>query len=269
MLESTLYEDNAFVTLSYDEKNHPKDGSVSKEELQNFLKRLRARMDYYAEKEGTEPRKVRYFGVGEYGSKSLRPHYHLILFDYPSCIYRLSQYGKRRASCCAVCDTIRDVWGRGHVFLGEVSFQSAAYVAGYVVKGWTRDVPEHIAHLDPEFTLKSNRPGIGHDFAWELASSLLFAEATHVPFSVRHNGRLWPLGRYIRSKVAEFTGGLELEKAPLDQRVHELSEVIYNDTEVLPKQKTWKVREALIAPRYHKAKALEKKLDKSRKDHLI
>ena len=262
-----MYQDNTFVTLTFDEKYKPKDGCVRKATLQGFIKRLRARLDYYAEQYKTEPLRVRYFGVGEYGGESLRPHYHIILFGYPNCVRGRTVYTKRDQKCCDICTSIRKVWQLGHVYLGQVSFQSAAYVGGYVVKGWYKDTP--FDHLTPEFTLKSNRPGIGHDVAYELASSLLASNATHVPFSVRHNGRLWPLGRYLRDKTSEFAGGLKLEKAPPDQKVHDLSESIYRDETIPALYKKMAFREALIAPRYEKARALGKKLDRKQKERPL
>jgi len=267
VLESSLYEDNTFVTLTYDDKYLPSDGCVRKATLQNFIKQLRAYRDYQAEKLDQKAPSIRYFGVGEYGSETLRPHYHIILFNHPNCLRGISRYTKRDAKCCAVCATIRRVWKRGNVYLGQVSLQSASYVAGYVIKGWNKETP--IDDLSPEFTLKSNRPGIGHDYAWELASSLLAAGATHVPTSCRREGRLWPLGRYIRDKVSTYAGGLELERVPPNQRVHELSEAIYSDPTILPQNKAYALREALIAPQYYQTKQLEKKLAKKAKERSL
>lgn len=71
------YTNALFVTLTYNDDNVPKRNgilSVSKEDLQNFLKRLRKEYP---------PGKIRYYAVGEYGSKTFRPHYHIILFGVP------------------------------------------------------------------------------------------------------------------------------------------------------------------------------------------
>lgn len=61
-----------FITLTYDDEHLPinDNGYVTlvKADLQKFFKRLRKSI------------KVRYFAVGEYGSKFGRPHYHIILF---------------------------------------------------------------------------------------------------------------------------------------------------------------------------------------------
>lgn len=64
-----------FVTLTYDdEHNKP---SLEPQDLTRFLKRLRKDLD-------TENRKIKYFACGEYGTKSMRRHFHLIIFgmDY-------------------------------------------------------------------------------------------------------------------------------------------------------------------------------------------
>ena len=61
-----------FVTLTYDEENLPSDRKLRPDHFTNFVKSLR----YYL---GSN-RRCRYFGCGEYGSETHRPHYHLILF---------------------------------------------------------------------------------------------------------------------------------------------------------------------------------------------
>jgi hypothetical protein len=153
------------------------------------------------------------------------------------------------------------------VYLGEVSVQSAAYVANYTLKQWEKqeDTPDFLA---PEFTAKSQ--GLGKDYAWELASALLETNHPVVPFSVRHNGRFWPLGRYIREKVAEYTGGLPLEKAPENkEELSAMSDAIYSDVTIPAFRKAPALREAIIQTRYHKAEADERKLQKRYKDRII
>lgn len=67
-----------FITLTYNPRNLPKTG-VFKEEIQLFLKRMRIKLDRKKIEHS-----IRYFAVGEYGSKSGRPHYHLILWNFPT-----------------------------------------------------------------------------------------------------------------------------------------------------------------------------------------
>ena len=257
VLEGSLYEDATFISLTFNEDNLPEDLSVNKRDLQLFFKRLRKNND----------QGLRYFAVGEYGALSHRPHYHALVFGFPNCLYGIYPDIKKRQCPCEICAHIRDTWQNGNVCLGEVSVQSASYCAGYVTKGWTKDVP--LPGRDPEFTLKSNRPGIGEPFAHELADSLLRADASHVPYSVRHSGKYWPLGRYIREKTSDYTGGLPLEKAPKDQEVHDLSETIYGNTKIPAFRKAPALREALIQKGYHKNQQLKRKVEKAQKERSL
>lgn len=72
--ESKLHVDSDFLTMTYDDDHLPIDGSLKKEHLQLFMKRLR---------KGIYPLKCRYYNVGEYGTESGRAHYHSILFGVP------------------------------------------------------------------------------------------------------------------------------------------------------------------------------------------
>lgn len=79
-----------FVMLTYATEHlrfHDRKGNIYsrpvlyKKDLQDFLKRLRARQNYL-QKKGVinSEHQIRYFAVGEYGDEKHRPHYHLILF---------------------------------------------------------------------------------------------------------------------------------------------------------------------------------------------
>ena len=69
--ESLLYDNNCFITLTYDNEHLPADRSVSKREFQLFMKRLRK---YFSNIQ------IRFLACGEYGGKTNRPHYHALLF---------------------------------------------------------------------------------------------------------------------------------------------------------------------------------------------
>ena len=249
------------MTLTYSNEKLPEDLSVSKRELQLFIKKLRFNYAEQRKKLKLDPSPIRYFGVGEYGAETHRPHYHLIAFNFPNCFNGRTQFKK----CCPPCEMVRRTWGNGHVYLGEVSPDSAAYTAGYVIKGWTRETP---IDREPEFTLKSNRPGIGEGFAWEVASELLRVGRASVPRTIRHSGRLWPLGRYMLDKISKYSGGLPIDEAETEDLLP-MWDAAYLDESIPARQKNSTFREMVIRSRWDKISATEKKVQRSLKRRSI
>lgn len=200
MLEAAQQKDNAFVTLTYDDEHLPKDGSLSRKELQDFLKRFR---------KSIEPMRVRYYGVGEYGDNSKRPHYHLALFGYPTCAH-LRTRGHVMPNCCTFCNHVHRVWGKGNVYLGSVEPSSASYIAGYVTKKWTKDGDPRLEGKRPEFGCMSLRPGIGAGMMHDLASTLLEfgldKKLDDVPGILQHGMKKYPIGRYLKRLLRELIG---------------------------------------------------------------
>lgn len=159
--EASLYEDNCFLTLTYNDDNLPSDWSLDKKHFQDFMKRLRKRI---------EPRKVRYFHCGEYGEENGRPHYHACLFNWEPPDKEL--WSVRDGVKLYRSAMLEELWTFGHSTIGEVTFESAAYVARYVMKKVTgAKADEHYKFIDndtgelysviPEYTTMSRRPGIG------------------------------------------------------------------------------------------------------------
>lgn len=144
-LESTQYQDNWFITLTYDDEHLPKDGKVHKDELQRFMKRLRKEFG----------QGIRFFGCGELGSRSRRPHYHLIAFNcFLNDLYVWSK-NEHTGDVYYRSPRLEKCWKLGNVMVGEVTFASCAYVARYVGKK---------AGDDEAFLLMSRRPGIGSKY---------------------------------------------------------------------------------------------------------
>lgn len=199
MLEAKCHETNAFVTLTYDKEHLPADGSLDPIELRNFLYRLR---------QSVKPNRFRFFAVGEYGDESFRPHYHLLLFNFPVCRKGVSDF--RRNSCCPVCDLVHRVWSRGIVKVGAVTDESAAYCTGYVSKKMTRKEDPRLDGKHPEFSRMSTRPGLGALALDDVASKLLELDLhktlPDVPSALRIGSKVMPLGRYLRRKLRERIG---------------------------------------------------------------
>lgn len=156
--EAALYEDNCFVTLTYNDANLPSDLSLVKDAVPKFVRAVR--------KDG---HKLRYYACGEYGDEKGRPHYHALLFGYrPDDLQLWSVKGGQRIY---VSDYLERKWKKGFVTVGEVTFESAAYVARYVMKKITGERAEEnyevctedgeVFEREPEFNLMSRRPGIG------------------------------------------------------------------------------------------------------------
>ena len=198
---------NAFVTLTYDDEHLPEGGTLVPKDMQDWLKRLRS---------VCSPEKIRFYGVGEYGDVSERPHYHLALFNYPACKYGRSRYDRFRKNCCIPCDLVRDTWSAGMVAVGGLTVHSMQYVAAYVTKKMTSKDDSRLKGRYPEFARMSLRPGIGVSAMHELASVMLSLNVldtqSDVPSSLRHGSRLLPLGRTLRKRLRTFCG--MDEKAP-------------------------------------------------------
>lgn len=151
--EASLYEDNCFVTLTYDDEHLPKDGGLVLEDFQLFMKRLRKKYG----------KGVRYYHCGEYGEQFKRPHYHALLFNHD---FRDKKFfSERNGNRVFTSDTLSGLWKKGFSVIGDVTFESAAYVARYVMKKVTGGpAKEFYGERRPEYSTMSRRPGIGK--AW-------------------------------------------------------------------------------------------------------
>jgi len=153
-----------FLTMTYDDKHLPGQ-SLVKDEMAKFFKRLR---------KNTNLQGLKYLYCGEYGSSTRRPHYHAILFGTD--FFEDRKFYKRSYSGHPLFNSpaLSDAWQyRGHAVIGSVTFDSAAYVARYVVdkvNGAAAD--DHYSVVDastgevisiiPEFAVPSRRPGLGN-----------------------------------------------------------------------------------------------------------
>lgn len=161
MCEQKMHEHSMFLTLTYDEDNIPTDNGLCYRHVQLFLKRLRKQTGL----------KLRYFVAGEYGDKSLRPHYHMCLFGYwPSDSVRSSSVYSEHALYQS--EFVQSIWGKGFAPFGEVTPQSAAYTASYVLKKWNgtdregryeriNEFTGEVRVVEREFAHMSLKPGIG------------------------------------------------------------------------------------------------------------
>lgn len=204
MHEKKLHKENCFVTLTYSNEFLPPGGTLVKRDLQLFMKRLR-------KEKGAG---VRFYACGEYGELNGRPHYHCLLFN---CEFsdKLVFSRNKRGELYYTSKALESLWPFGHCVIGDVSFDSAAYVARYVMKKVTGDKSvEHYAVIDgdgvvydrlPEFTVMSRRPGIGS--GWYKK----FGAETYALDSVVVNGKEVRPPRFYDTKF-ELTNGEDFAK---------------------------------------------------------
>lgn len=170
VLELQYHNFNYFLTITYDDDHIPSNTftvpetgeigeslTLNKKDLQDFWKRLR---------KAIEPKKCRYLAAGEYGSNTLRPHYHAILFsDFE--IPDLKVYTKTQNGDFLYESAFLDsIWKKGKVWIGEATWESIAYVSRYVTKKLYGAEADYYStfNLVPEFLVCSRRPGIGRQY---------------------------------------------------------------------------------------------------------
>ncbi|AXH73329.1 MAG: replication initiator protein [Microviridae sp.] len=138
MHEASLYDFNAFVTLTYRDEFLPDNRSLDHSDFQKFMKRLRK----------IQPA-VRFYMCGEYGEHFDRPHFHACLFN---CNFADRRVWKRTPAGSVIyrSATLERLWPFGYSSIGDVTAESAAYVAGYVHKKITGDRAEsHYESIHP------------------------------------------------------------------------------------------------------------------------
>lgn len=187
--EASLYERNCFITLTFNDKYRPADGSLDVRTIQLFIKRFR-RAIY--------PQKLRYFYCGEYGEACAtcgqnleqcsrsgcvfiptfgHPHYHLCIFGFD--FIDRYRFKSSRGVDLYRSPTLEKLWtyvdpvtkrdtgeSLGFSTIGDVTFESAAYIARYTCKKITGDMADNhytvvdgstgeIIKLKPEFVRMS------------------------------------------------------------------------------------------------------------------
>jgi len=204
--EASLHKENAFITLTYNDDNVPLHGSLQKKHFQDFMKRFR-------KKTGA---KIRYYYCGEYGEKLGRPHYHALIFgyDFPDKkTWRKNDNGDQiwRSTI------LESLWTFGNSEIGSVTFDSAAYVAGYIHKKVLgKNASQHycvghdpetgeLHYKLPEYTDMSRDGGIGKNWLLKYTSDVYNHDY------VVHMGKKMPPPRYYDSQY-EIINATHLEQ---------------------------------------------------------
>lgn len=191
--EAEQFEHNYFLTLTYDDDHLPYGSkgiaTLIKDEVSSFMKRLRT---YMKRECGVD--NIRFFACGEYGEgrgespdihSVFRPHYHIILFNCPlpdlnerhpifhpelgrvKYEFRYDSNGEK----LLYSPIVAKAWqSKGDNSIGQVTFESCAYVARYVVKKlYGKEGKKYEdTGIIPPFVRMSRDPGIG--FNWYMTN---------------------------------------------------------------------------------------------------
>lgn len=160
-----MHERSSFITLTHSDETLPWNGNLDVKLWQVFAAKLRRKMG-----------KFRFYHCGEYGEKTNRPHYHALLFGidfrHDRTLFRVTSDGHHLYES----ETLNECWdNQGHALIGEVTSESAGYVAGYVTKKkrgelgrWTYRTVDpltaEVEELKPPYSTMSRNPGIGRSW---------------------------------------------------------------------------------------------------------
>lgn len=170
VLEAQKWEHNVFVTLTYDDEHVPmnEDGSyftLKPEDFNLFIRRLRNRAK-------TSP--IRYYMCGEYGSETMRPHYHAIIFNLE--ITDLKEYDPHKVGYHIYTSKwLNEIWKLGECKIGTVTPQSAQYTAKYITKKNDKIAYDQMG-IVPEYARMSRRPGIASDILESIGMDIINGE---------------------------------------------------------------------------------------------
>lgn len=152
--ENLCWKDSCFITLTYNNQGLPDDRKLRRSDIQGFWKRLRYHCtgtqeipsnileDMFGMNSRRKNRKpIRYINCGEYGPQTKRPHYHAVVFNFrPTDLRRHSR--DRRGYWIYTSKQLNEIWGKGYVIIGNSTTETAAYVARYTTKKYSRTTEE-------------------------------------------------------------------------------------------------------------------------------
>lgn len=123
-----------FATFTYSEENLPPGGKLDYHDMQLFIRRLQ---DHFCLPH------FPYMITGEYGSKTLRPHWHCLLWNisFPD---STPKYKSRKGSQVYESSTLTDLWGNGLCDFGTITPESCNYTSRYSLK---KQSPDMLASL--------------------------------------------------------------------------------------------------------------------------
>lgn len=235
LMEQSTSETAYFVTLTYNDEFLPftepnEEGlswpTIRHRDFQLFIKRLRKHFS---------DRVIRFYCTSEYGPRTLRPHYHAIIYGLPSESddFTLEPFQSTQHGMLYRCKAIEDCWSQwiqpskdpvsgelvngyykpmGFVLVGDCSAKTCGYVARYVNKKFDPNIDKYVRKTGVErpHAMMSRRPGIGYDY-FQLHPDLLDFDQICLPSSTYNPNVFTPpdyffnvLSRYDPQKAEEL-----------------------------------------------------------------
>jgi hypothetical protein len=201
--EQQMHKVSCMLNLTYNDDWLPDHGQLFKVDLQRFFKRMR--------KAGY---KFRYVASGEYGDVSRRPHFHIALFGLDFSHDR-SRFGSSNGDFTFTSATVSKLWTKGNHLIGSLNFESAAYIARYIlkkIKGLQKPDPLYVDDStgevvlpNPEFLIMSK--GIGRSWFRDFFMSDVFPHAS----VITTQGSKAPVPRFYKTLLKEVGSDLALD----------------------------------------------------------
>lgn len=205
MLELGYHKSSYFCTFTYDDEHLPKGyscdlatgecispvASLRRRDAQLLLKRIRKRFP---------EQKIRFFGSGEYGTQTLRPHYHIILFGLE--LNDLETYKKGdKVGFYYNSPSLSSCWPNGYTVVAKVTWDTCAYVARYCLKKHAVSGVDAYkkACIEPEFSMCSRRPGIGRQYYEDHPDMFKYS---YISIPGESGGKQIPPPRYYKRLLA-------------------------------------------------------------------
>lgn len=177
VLHASVYLENMFLTLTYDESLDGYHNEKHYPDIQKFNKRLRAYVWRNFQK------RIDIFNVHEYG-KNGKKHWHLIVFNFSFRDKEVHTYSN--SIPLYKSSKLNQLWPYGFSTVGDVSEASAMYQAQYMEKDYKN------GNITNGKKSQSRHSGLGKPFFLKNYKQIL--SLGYVPFS----GRKLPVPRYFQ-----------------------------------------------------------------------
>ncbi len=203
---NNYYQDCSFLTLTFNDdmlSRRTNPNSLNRSAFTSWIKRLRKAIKCNYDKE------IRLMACGEYGSKHKRPHYHILIYGFNFPDKYVFKYNKIRGKEVLYYRSpfLEKIWKPaysdepyGFSVIGDVNFESSAYVARYVTKKLFGPYADKVyKDKEKEFLTTSRMPGLGYGYLTRFYKNIF-----DLGYIVLPNGHKAPIPRYYENKLQEI-----------------------------------------------------------------